>query len=146
LSAYFDTGVLLKAYLPEKNSAAADALILEAATPIPFTHFHEIEMRTAFRLKRGRGEITDTGLKGALRDLQADIDAGRLEKPVYDLPGVFHTAEVLSAKYAVVTLARSLDILHVAAAVVIGAVDFVTFDKRQASLATKAGLKVKGQP
>jgi len=97
-------------------------------------------------LKRGRGEITDTGLKGALRDLQADIDAGRLEKPVYDLPGVFHTAEVLSAKYAVVTLARSLDILHVAAALVIGAVDFVTFDKRQASLATKAGLKVKGQP
>ena len=144
MSAYFDTGVLLKSYVTEKNSAAADALILQAAAPIPFTHFHEIEMRTAFRLKRGRGEITDAGLEGALRDLQADINAGRLEKPVYDLPDVFHKAEELSAKYATVTLARSLDILHVAAAVVIGTVDFITFDKRQASLATKAGLKVKG--
>lgn len=144
MSVYFDTGVLLKTYVTEKNSTAADALILQATPPIPFTHFHEIEMRTAFRLKRGRGEITEAEMKGALRDLQADINAGLLEKPAYDLPDVFHKAEELSTKYATITLARSLDILHVAAAMVIGATDFVTFDKRQASLATKAGLKVKG--
>jgi predicted nucleic acid-binding protein len=145
LSAYFDTGVLLKSYVTEKNSAVADALILQAAVPIPFTHFHEIELRTALRLKRGRGEITDAELKGALRSLQEDIDAGRLKKPAYDLPDVFHKAEELSAKHAAITLSRSLDILHVAAAVVIGAKNFVTFDARQAALATRAGLKVKTQ-
>jgi predicted nucleic acid-binding protein len=145
LSTYFDTGVLLKSYVTEKNSAIADALILQAAAQIPFTHFHEIEMRTALRLKRGRGEITEGELKGALRSLQEDIDAGRLKKPAYDLPDVFHKAEELSAKYAAITLSRSLDILHVAAAVVIGAKIFVTFDARQAALATKAGLKAKAQ-
>ena len=101
-------------------------------------------MKTALRLKRGRGEITDIELRGALRDLQADIDAGRLKKPACDLPDVFHKAEELSSKYAAVTLARSMDILHVAAALVIRAKNFVTFDARQAALATKAGLKVKG--
>ncbi|MGB8356945.1 MAG: type II toxin-antitoxin system VapC family toxin [Chthoniobacteraceae bacterium] len=145
MSTYFDTGVLLKSYVTEKNSANADALILQAMLPIPFTHFHDIEMRTALRLKHGRGEITAAELKGALRDLQVDISEGRLAKPACDLPDVFRAAEELSSKYAAVTLARSMDILHVAAAVVIGAKTSVTFDTRQAALATKAGLKAKTQ-
>lgn len=142
MSTYFDTGVLLKAYVPEPNSRLADALILEAAPPLPFTHLHEIEMRTALRLKRGRGEITAAELKTALRDLQADITAGRLEKPAYNLVAVFHKAEELSAKYAADTLARSLDILHVAAALTLGARVFVSFDERQRKIARRARLKV----
>ena len=38
---------------------------------------------------------------------------------------------------------RTLDIIHVAAALVIGAKEFVTFDGRQAAMARKAGLTVK---
>ena len=143
MTAYFDTSVLLKSYVTEKDSAAADALILGILEPIPFTHFHAVEIRTALRLKCGRGEITVAQLKGALRDLQEDIDAGVLDRPEYDLPGVFHKAEELSAKYAAVTFARGLDILHVAAAVLIGARQFVTFDARQAALASRAGLELR---
>jgi len=143
LTAYFDTGVLVKTYILEKDSAVADALISQSLDPIPYTHFHAIEIRTALRLKRGRGEISDSQLKGALRDLQQDIDAGRLDRPAYDLSIVFHKAEQLSEKYAAATLSRSLDILHVAAAVVIGATQFITFDARQAALASKAGLTLK---
>lgn len=40
------------------------------------------------------------------------------------------------------TLARSLDILHVAAAMVRGMRDFITGDKRQEALALKSGLTV----
>jgi predicted nucleic acid-binding protein len=144
LTAYFDTSVLIKSYVAERDSAAADALILRTAGAIPFTHFHAIEIRTAIRLKRGRGEITETQLKSVLAELQRDIEAGRLERPFYDLPSVFQKAEELSAKYAADTLARSLDILHVAAAVVIGVRQFITFDKRQSALASKAGLMSKG--
>ncbi len=146
MTAYFDTSVLLKSYVVEKDSATADALILQILAPIPFTHFHAIEIRTALRLKCGRGEITTAELKGALGDLQADIEAGVLDRPVYDVSNVFQKAEELSAKYAAATLARSLDILHVAAAVVIGARQFITFDARQAALAAKAGLKLGSQP
>jgi predicted nucleic acid-binding protein len=143
LIAYFDSGVLIKSYVEEVNSAVADALISQIAEPIPFTHFHAIEIRTALRLKRARGEITDAQLKGALGALQTDIDGGRLERPAHDLPIVFQKAEDLSAKYAATTLARSLDILHVAAAVVIGSRQFITFDSRQAALASKAGLELR---
>jgi len=140
LTAYLDTSVLIKSYVVEKDSAAADALIVGTPGPIPYTHFHAIEIRTGIRLKRGRGEITETQLKGVLSDLQKDIDAGRFERPSYDLSIIFQKAEELSAKYAAETLAWSLDILHVAAALVIGARQFITFDKRQAALAAKAGL------
>jgi predicted nucleic acid-binding protein len=37
---------------------------------------------------------------------------------------------------------RSLDVLHVAAASLLGALQFVSFDRRQRSLAFKAGLKI----
>ncbi len=47
-----------------------------------------------------------------------------------------------SAKYAASTLARSLDILHVAAALPLGARVFVSFDDRQRKLARRARLKV----
>ncbi len=143
MTAYFDSGVLIKSYIAEKVSAIADALILQTLEPIPFTHFHAIEIRTALRVKCARGELTDAQLKGALRDLQRDIDRGRLDRPAYELSVVFHKAEELSAKYAAATLARSLDILHVATAVVIGATQFISFDTRQAALASKAGLTLR---
>ncbi len=81
-------------------------------------------------------------MKAALRDLQADITAGLLEKPACDLVAVFHKAGELSAKYAASTLARSLDILHVAAALTLGARVFVSFDDRQRKIARRARLNV----
>jgi uncharacterized protein len=143
LRAYFDSGVLIKSYIAEPDSAAADALISKNAKPIPLTHFHAIEIRTTFRLKLGRGEITEAQLQRALDDLQVDISSGVLMRPVYDLLAVFHRAEELSAKYAAATLARSLDILHVATALIIEAEEFITFDVRQAALASKAGLTIR---
>ena len=38
---------------------------------------------------------------------------------------------------------RTLDIIHVAAALVLGAKEFVTFDARQGALAKKVGLTVR---
>jgi hypothetical protein len=38
---------------------------------------------------------------------------------------------------------RTLDIIHVAAAIVIGAREFVTFDARQRAVAIQCGLAVK---
>jgi len=48
----------------------------------------------------------------------------------------------LSAKYSASTLARCLDILHVAAALTLGARVFVSFDDRQRKLARRARLNV----
>jgi hypothetical protein len=51
-------------------------------------------------------------------------------------------AERLSALHSETLGTRSLDILHVAAALVLGSSEFLTFDARQAALAKAAGLKV----
>jgi hypothetical protein len=62
--------------------------------------------------------------------------------PRYDLPLVFEKAAALSADYTVATGARSLEVAHVAAALAVGASEFVSFDRRQRNLAAKAGLRV----
>ena len=142
LSTYFDTGVLVKAYVFERGTPEALALIRRVRPPIPLTHLHGIEIRNALRLKCGRSEITEVEMKASLRLFQDDINAGRLEAATYELAGLFQRAESLSNRHATATLARTLDILHVAAALEIGCTDFVSFDKRQRSLAGLEKLRI----
>ena len=56
---------------------------------------------------------------------------------------VVRAAEALSARWTTKIGSRSLDTLHVGAAVVLQCRVFLTFDLRQAELARKAGLRVK---
>ncbi len=52
-------------------------------------------------------------------------------------------AESLAERHTPIIGARSLDVLHVAAALVLGATDFCTLDTRQGKLAQLAGLNVQ---
>lgn len=142
VSAYFDSGVLVKNYCRELTSPQAISLILAEPLPLPLTHLQEAEIRNALRLKLFRREITSSALKGALSLLEEDIREGRFERPIHDTGSVYRRAEVLSNRHTVATGARMLDILHVAAALEIGSARFVSFDQRQRAVAKKAGLKV----
>jgi len=142
VKAYFDTSLLLKSYIQEPGTAEALAILRENEAPFPLSHLLEIELRTAIRLKHGRGEITEAEMRGALRSLESDIAAGVLARPEYDLEEVFRQAEAISAKCAVATLARSADIWHVAAALKAGCTFFASFDDRQRKCAALAGLKL----
>jgi len=68
--------------------------------------------------------------------------AGLWQLPDYDPVDVYSRAESLSRRYTSILGVRSLDILHVATAVVLDASAFVTHDDRQARLAKAAGLRV----
>ena len=142
MNAYFDSALLVKSYVEEETSPLADALLMAQAPPVVFTELHGLEVRTALRLKRFRGELTAAELSGALQTLQADLAAGLLAKPPLDLRALFHRAEALSASHATETGARSLDILHVAAALELDAAAFASLDVRQRAVAHKAGLKL----
>jgi len=142
MSAYIASALLVKAYCLEETSPEAVALIRQAVPPLPFTDLHSLEIRNALRLKRHRGELTEGELTGALQNLQRDLDSGLLERPIYDLPAVFQKAESLSTDHTVATGARSLDVVHVAAALAVGASEFFSFDRRQRSLAERVGLKL----
>ncbi len=139
---YFDTSIVLKCYVSEADSPAAVEIVQANKSSIPFSHILEIELRTGIRLKHGRGEITAAEMKASLQTVEGDLASGVLIRPDYDLEAVYTRAEALSAKHAAATLARSADILHIAAALESGCAVFASFDDRQRQIAVLAGLKI----
>jgi predicted nucleic acid-binding protein len=142
LNVYFDTGLLVKLYLTEQNSSEATALIQGHGIPICFCGLQQTELRNALYRKCGRSEITERQLTVALKDIQSDMDGGVLQMPDIEWPEIWTNADRLTAKYALATQCRTLDMLHVAVAVQLGIKTFGTTDNRQMVLARKAGLKV----
>ena len=144
LSAYFDSGVISKWYVLEATSTAAKRLRTRFPPPATLTHLHRVELTTAWQLKLFRGEAEASGIARALERLRGDVDAGLWIAPTYDLGAVFRAAERIAGHHAASTGTRTLDILHVAAAIELGEKNFVTGDKRQAALARDLGLLVTG--
>lgn len=146
MQTYFDTSLLLKSYIPEQGTKRALEIIHTAQPPFPFSHLLELEIRTAMRLKFGRGELTKAQLTGALRAVESDFSKGILLRPKYDLEEVFSRAESISRDLAANTMARSADIWHIAAAIEIQCARFASFDQRQREVAEMCGLTVIPEP
>jgi predicted nucleic acid-binding protein len=121
---YFDSGVLLKLYLPEPRAAEAVAFVDASPGKPPVNPLHELEMRSALRQKAGRGELTQTECDALNAQVESDLSTGVHERVSVAWPDVFATAEVLSAAHGVQTLCRSLDTLHGALALELGALSF----------------------
>jgi predicted nucleic acid-binding protein len=143
VNVYFDSAIIVKIYVPESNSADAASLIRKFGAAIPFSQLHENEVANAIRLKRRRAELSDFDVEAAFRRMREDLDEGRLRRPHVDWPEVWTKANELSARHADRVNCRTLDTLHVALAIALGFRDFVSFDERQRSLATAAGLRVR---
>lgn len=141
MTAYADTGLLCSLYAPDAHSRRAVARMARQALPLPMTWLHQLEFRNALRLRVFRGEITPAQRDASLNAMLADLAAGVLAATSPPLAEVTTEAERLSAMHSETLGTRSLDILHVSAAVVLGAAEFLTFDQRQIALAKAAGLK-----
>jgi hypothetical protein len=112
------------------------------ALPLPFTWLHQLELRNALRLRVFRREITAAQRDASLNTLLADLAATVLAEASPPLSGLMTEAERLSALHTGKRGTRSLDILHVAAALILGQRIFLSFDQRQRSLARAVGLQV----
>jgi len=143
MDAYFDSAIIIKLYVQEVNSAYAIGLVSNYPAPAPITTWQALEVKTAIRLKAFRKEISLGEMTQSINAFEQDIAAKRWVRPQYNSAAVEQKAEELSAKHAVTLGCRTLDIVHAAAAIVVGAKDFVTFDNRQAALAKLSGLAVK---
>jgi len=143
MDVYFDSAIIVKLYVQETNSADAIRLVSAHKAPYILTWWQTLEVRNAIRLKAFRGEITLTEMTQSLLALDADAGSGRWIRPVHNVVALEQKAEALSAANAATVGCRSLDIIHVAAALVIGVKEFVTLDHRQAALARAAGLTVR---
>lgn len=129
---YVDSSALLKRYIREHDSEAAIELM--ASDPVLVTcRVTEVEVRRNIaRLLDGDDAVA------AKQQFLADLDA-------FALVAVDATTCNEAARVAEQTLCRSLDSLHIAAALRSGgATTVLTFDVRQAQAARSAGLAVIG--
>ena len=141
-STYIDSSLFVKSFVFEQDSPAAIEMIEVVGEPFLFSHLHEIEIPNAIRLKRFRGEITRAQETLAIRAFEADVHSGRFSRPAYDIGTVFGRAEHLSGRHSGDIGTRSMDLLHVAAALEAGCTVFASYDQRQRKCAALSGLKV----
>ena len=143
MKTYTDTSVLFSLYVTDANSPGADAWRQANPDPLGFTGIHRLELRNALSLAVFQQRLTPAEAQAAWQEVQHDLESGSLV-PQPDLWGkLLREAESLAERHTPRIGSRSLDVLHVAAALVLGANVFCTFDSRQAKLAHLAGLRVQ---
>jgi predicted nucleic acid-binding protein len=142
LSDYADTSVLVSLYTMDANSARAAVLMKETQEPLLFTPFGELELTNALELRLFRRELSAAQRDAARLALREDIASGiYIVKPM--TTAVFEAAQRIARARTAKLGVRTLDILHVASALVLEASKFHTFDVRQAELASQAGIKIR---
>ena len=118
MRAYADAGFLCSLYALDGHTARAAARMKRQALPLPHTWLHQLELRNALRLRVFRGEITASQRDASLNMILADLAGGVLAAASPALGAILTEAERLSALHTETLGTRSLDVLHVAAALV----------------------------
>ena len=142
MKGYADTGFLCSLYAPDAHTEKASERMETEDLPLPLVWMHQLEFRNAMRLRVFRREITVMQRDASLNTMLRDLADGVLAVTELPLSDVMLESERLSALHSETIGTRSVDILHVAAALVLGCGKFLSFDIRQAKLAGLAGLNV----
>ncbi|MGH8048989.1 MAG: type II toxin-antitoxin system VapC family toxin [Chthoniobacterales bacterium] len=114
----------------------------KSETPLKLSSLNEYELANALRLAEFRKAIVPGGAAIFWSQFEADIAGGLLIVEVCNLAEVIGEGMRLSATHTISGGNRAFDILHVVAALRMGADEFLTFDERQKAFATKEGLRV----
>ena len=137
---YVDTSALVKLYVRESDSSrVVDAVHLENEA-IPRTPLHDLEFTNAVQLKRFRRELEPEQGDRLLMRFDEHLERGVYYRPRCDWTRIWDWARRLSHRHTASQGTHSLDILHLAVALEMGARRFLTADERQARLAEVCGL------
>ena len=102
-----------------------------------------LEVQTAIRRQVFNKNLPTDKARQAIQNFNRDVGFSYVfNDPALDMHRVYRKALDLSREWADTLGVRTLDILHVAAALELGLGEFATGDERQAQLAEKCGLKV----
>jgi predicted nucleic acid-binding protein len=147
--AYPDTSFLCALYVPQSTSNAAVGHYQSMKEPLCVSAFLLGEFRQSVRFQifrhsrdSAQGYARKVGLE-ALTKLQSNLDDGALMVTPAEWADVFAIAERISSKHTMGGGHRFIDILHVATALHLGAIEFLSCDANQRKLAAAEGLKVR---
>jgi uncharacterized protein with PIN domain len=131
-----DSSILVRLYLDKEGADAIEQYLADDAKVISVSALARVEVLNVL--------LRDPDLGAAAR-FEEDLDEGvRLRTESVDWPDAFQQAESLARRFAPTLRPGGHDLVLVAAAVVMGASWFLSFDRnsRQRPLAAAAGLRV----
>lgn len=138
---YCDTSFLLALYVrrdffnPQALKAAA-----KFTDPIPYTLLGELELLNGVHRILAARIVSRSEHDLILRQISQDEIDGFFVRNPMNQADHFAKARELSKRHTPTLSCRSLDILHVAAALLAGATSFASFDSKLRTLANAAGL------
>jgi predicted nucleic acid-binding protein len=142
---YLDASVVFCLYFRDSNTEEALHWVGSATEALLVSALCEMETINAFGLRVFRGEMSTRNLEIAVRDLEADLRSGFLKwVPIPD--AAFVQAKALSRRITSSVGVRATDLLHIAAALELGAKIIYTLDQGQLKAAQAAGLVVNRLP
>ena len=142
MSAYADTGFIVSLYKEESTSADANSAIRNVEAPVLLSELSVLEFRNATNLAVFRKEITADARTIILQRFESDLEAGIFRAMPVPSSKLYSTSARLSDAHSSTLGTRSLDLMHVAAALILGAETILSFDSRQRSAAEAEGLEV----
>jgi predicted nucleic acid-binding protein len=137
---YLDTGCFVKLYYPERDSPKVIAAI--QGQPVCYSPLHELEFVNALQLKVFFKGATAAQVTAARALVEADLQSSVLVRAGSEWRDILAEAVKLAEQHSAALGCRSLDILHCAAAKVLGTAEFVSTDGRQKKLAVAMGLNL----
>ena len=142
MKVYADSSFLLSLYSLDAHSARAASHVQRYSPQLLLTPLSELELANALELRIFRKESSPIETRAALAKLQEHIADGfynivAMPATVYDL------ARRIAIKRTATAGTRTLDILHVASAMLLRAEEFWTFDDRQAKVAKAEDLRLR---
>jgi predicted nucleic acid-binding protein len=142
-AAYWDTSCVLALYVPEEISSQAANLASIEKGPIHSSAILEFEMTFAVQAKEVRGEIPRGSSGRVLSQFQTDLQQGRfLLVPLgIDIKACTKDIAARTLKAEPPVFLRTLDGIHIATALELGASELITADKKMADAATLLGIK-----
>jgi predicted nucleic acid-binding protein len=140
MNAYPDTSFLASLYVSDANTPEAERALSSLRPVMILTALHELELTNALQLLVFRKLIRTSQASAAQRKFERNVETFGPLRPM--APDVLVRAVDLARRHTARLGARSLDILHVAAALAMDAEAFLTFDIRQRKVASAEGLRV----
>jgi predicted nucleic acid-binding protein len=135
-----DTSFLFSLYGNDAHSARALAWMKKCKTALTLTSLGEYELANALRFAEFRKAIAPGEAALFWAQFEADKAGGRIQIHICNFADVVEEARRLSATHTLTGGHRGFDILHVAAALLMKANKFLTFDENQKKLAEAEGL------
>ena len=137
-----DTSFFFSLYGNDANSPLAVKWTAACTRAITLSPYNPYELGNALRFAECRQVIRRGESALYWSQFEAAIRRGRLLRQICNLADALDEATRLSTTHTLTGGHRGFDVLHVAAALVMGANMFLTFDANQKKLAEAEGLVV----